>query len=181
LSSHLTSHGFTFIPLSQSIEKDGFYIGKILQPFDQAPALLEIRQHETLTPLMTVKKEAYVIHPYWGAMGVCLEPFETILRQPQPIGINIYLEPTELSSSEEEALDEAAHLAQTLADLDVKTFSDTGIRRRRDPGAELVGRIYSAYHKSLVEPFILVVQIGSTDPNSAWTVGRALCFCYSCP
>jgi hypothetical protein len=173
LSSHLTSYNLPYEPLALQSQNERLVLANALQPYNTPPSLVEIRQHETLVPLITVNKEAYVIHPYWGAAGSCLEPFETLLRQSNPVVISIYLEPTDLTSTESEALDEAAHIAQTLADLDVKTYSDTGIRRRRDPGAELVGRIYSAYHKSLAEPFILVIQVASPDPNAAWTVGRS--------
>jgi hypothetical protein len=173
LSTHLTSFGFQHIPLPQYDSEDTPSLVGIRQPFSNPPALVEIRQHETLVSLMTVNKEAYVIHPYWGPGGACLEPFESLLHQNVPVMLSIYLEPTEVTSIEYEVLDEAAHIAQTVADLDVKTFSDTGIRRRRDPGAELVGRIYSAYRKSLDEPFVLVVQAASTDANAAWTVARS--------
>ncbi|MCU0485540.1 MAG: DUF87 domain-containing protein [Anaerolineales bacterium] len=175
LEAHLASFGLPAValvktPASGTPAKS---LVEVFQPFSGAFALVEIRQREAVVPLLTVGGEAYVIHPYWGAGGAMLEPFETLLRQPAPVAVSVFLQPTELSNAEYDNLSEAAHLAQTLADLDVKTFSDTGIRRRRDPNAELVGRIYSAYLKSLVEPFILVVQVASPDPNAAWTVARA--------
>jgi hypothetical protein len=173
MDTHLTSFGLSHAPMPQGSQGGIPSLAQARQPFDNPAAVVEIRQHETLVPLMTVNKEAYVIHPYWGAAGACLETFEALLRQPVPVVISIYVEPTEVTPAEYEALDEAAHIAQTLADLEVKTFSDTGIRRRRDPGAELVGRIYSAYRKSLVEPFIVVAQVASLDANAAWTVARS--------
>lgn len=170
ISWHLTSFGLPHTPISANAEDE---INRLLQPFSARPALVEIRQHETLVPLLTVKKEAYVVHPYWKPRGVMLEPFETMLRQPAPVVLSIFLEPTELSTAESSALSEAGYLAQTVADLDVPVQSTTGIQRRRDPGAELVGRIYSQYLKSLDDPFVMVVQSVSMDPNSAWTVARS--------
>lgn len=167
LDTHLTTFGFPHRPLEQAA------ISQVLHPFEGPTAIVEVRQHEALVPLMTVGKEAYVVHPYWSPFGACLEPFESLLRQEAPVALSIYLEPTEVTQAESDALDEAAHIAQTLADLDVRTLSDTGIRRRRDPGAELVGKLYAAYHKSLVEPFIVVAQAASPDPNAAWTVARS--------
>jgi hypothetical protein len=167
LSTHLTTFGLSHQRLEQGA------LSQVLHPFNVPTAIVEVRQHEALVPLLTVGKEAYVIHPYWAAYGPCLEPFESLLRQEAPVALSIYLEPTEVTQAEADALDEAAHIAQTLADMDVRTLSDTGIRRRRDPGADLVGKIYAAYHKSLVEPFIVVVQAASPDPNAAWTVARA--------
>jgi len=172
--THLTSYGLPYSPLRiQPQNGDPLSLSQICQPFKAPIAIVEIRQHETLIPLMTVNKEAYVIHPYWGPFGSLLEPFEAIMQQPEPVSISIFLEPIDLTPEEYESLSEAGYLAQTVADLDIKTHSDTGIRRRRDPGAELVGQIYSAYLNSLVEPFILVVQVASPDPNTAWTIARS--------
>ncbi|HNB53454.1 MAG TPA: DUF87 domain-containing protein, partial [Anaerolineales bacterium] len=174
LRVHLTSYGLSHVPLfpknASSVEGT---LDHARQPFAGPVAFVEIRQHERIVPLMTVNQEAYVVYPYWGPIGACLEPFEALLQQPVPVVLNIHLEPTEITPAEYESLSEAAYIAQTIADLDVKTLSDTGIRRRRDPGAERVGRLYSAYLNSLDEPFILTVQAVSPDPNAAWTVARA--------
>lgn len=170
VSSHLTSFGIPHAPVDSAIDQ-------VLFPFKSLPALVEIRQHELLVPLHTVNKEAYVIHPYWKARGSFLEPFEVMLRQPEPVVISIFLEPTEISPNEYASLAEASYLAQTVADLDTPVQSATGIRRRRDPGAELVGRIYSQYLRTLDEPFIMVIQSASSDPNSAWTVARSFAAC----
>lgn len=174
LSTHLTSFGIPHESIAdQSLGEFQLSLEKILNPFGNSFSIVEIRQHERLVPLMAVDKEAYVIHPYWKATGACLEPFETLLRQSESVVISVYLQPTEISHAEYDGIAKAAHIAQTLADLDVKTYSDTAIRRRRDPGAELVGRIYDAYLNSLVDPFVLVVQVASPDPNAAWTVARS--------
>ena len=174
ISAHLTSFGIPHRAITdQTTGIVHLSLEQSLNPFGSSTSVVEIRQHERLAPFMTVDREAYVIHPYWQAAGACLEPFETLLRQPAPVAISIYLQPTEVTPAEYESLAEAAHIAQTVADMDVNVYSDTGIRRRRDPGAELVGRIYNAYLNSLVEPFILFVQVASTDPNAAWTVARS--------
>lgn len=170
IAAHLTTYGLPRIPISA--DKQG-EIDQLLNPFTTNPAIVEIRQHEVLVPLMTVNKEAYVIHPYWKPRGVMLEPFETMLRQPYPVLLSIYLEPTELTSEESNSLSEAGYLAQTVADMDAPVQSTTGIRRRKDPGAELVGRIYSQYLKTLDEPFLMTVQAVSSNPNAAWTVARS--------
>jgi hypothetical protein len=173
LSTHLVTFGLPHRRLEVQPQENQNALMQVLKPFSEPIAVVEVRQHEVLVPLLTVNKEAYVIHPYWIPFGPCLEPFESLLCQDAPVALSIYLQPTDVTQAESDALDEAAHIAQTLADLDVRTLSDTGIRRRRDPGAELVGKIYAAYHKSLVEPFIVVAQIASPDPNAAWTVARS--------
>lgn len=169
ICAHLTSYGIPHLPL-ESVEDS--VISESLNPFVN-PVFVELRQFERIVPLLTINKEAYVIHPYWKATGSFLEPFEVMLRQSSPVAVNVYIEPTELSEEESQALSEASYLAQTVADLDAPVLSTTGIRRKRDPGAELVGRIYSCYLNSLDDPFILTVQVVSTDANSAWTVARA--------
>ncbi len=169
ITAHLTSYGIPYIPL----ESNGS-LQRILRPFPSPFALVEIRQHEAVVPLQTVNREAYVIHPFWNAKGAFVEPFEVMLRQSAPVAASIYLEPTELSNDEYFALSEAGYIAQTVADMDAPVQSTTGIRHRRDPGAELVGKIYTEYHKTLDEPFIMVVQSISVDPNAAWTVAKTL-------
>lgn len=171
ISAHLTSYGIPYLPL----QSDGS-LQRILRPFPTPIALVEIRQHEAVVPLQTVNREAYVIHPFWNAKGTFVEPFEVMLRQSAPVVASIYLEPTELSDDEYFTLSEAGYIAQTVADMDAPVQSTTGIRRRRDPGAELVGKIYTEYHKSLDEPFLMVVQCVSIDPNAAWTVAKTLSY-----
>ncbi len=170
VSAHLTSYGLSHVPISAD---SGLQIDQLLNPFAMRPAVVEIRQHETLVPMLAVNQEAYVIHPYWKPSGVMLEPFETMLRQSHPTVISVFLQPTELSKEEITTLSEAGYKAQTVADMEVAVQSSTSIRRRKDPGAELVGRIYSQFLQSLEEPFIMVVQSASPDPNAAWTVARS--------
>lgn len=179
LSAHLNSYHIPHIPLNAK-EPGLPPLGMIIQPFSGSPAVVELRQHEQLVPLMAAStganrnEEGYTLHPYWGPFGSFLEPFETMLRLPAPSVVNIYLEPTELTKEEVRSFSEAAAIAQTLADVDLQVFSDVGIHRRRDPGADLIARIYSTYIKSLTEPFLLAVQVASPDPDTAWTVARSL-------
>jgi hypothetical protein len=174
VSSHLSSYGLAHILIpAQTKVGSQVTLEEILKPFQGDYPILEIRQHEQVVPLVTVGKEAYIIHPYWRAAGSCLEPFETMVRQRAPVALSIFIQPTEVTSAELDSLSEAAFMAQTLADVNVKTYSETSIQRRRDPGAELVGRIYSAYLQSLNEPFIMTVQVASPDANAAWTLARS--------
>ncbi len=170
IDAHLTSFGIPHHPFIRTTDEK---LRSTINPFASRFTIVETRQKELLVPLITVNKEAYVIHPYWKARGPLLEPFEVMLRQNSPVMVSIYLQPTELFTDEYKALSEASYLAQTVADMDAPVQSTTGIRRRRDPGADLVGRIYSKYLQSLDEPFITLVQTVSDDPNSAWTVARS--------
>ena len=145
-----------------------------LFPFTGNPGLVEVRQHETIIKINTVNQDAYVIHPYWGPSTPFLEPFEGMMRVTHPVAISIHLEPTDLTTTESDALFEAAYLADTVADMDRRTFSDVTARRLRDPAAELVGRIYTAYRKTLDEPFLLTAQVISPHPQTAWTIARTL-------
>jgi hypothetical protein len=179
LAAHLTLFGLPSIPL-QARGASGPTLRDALFPFPGPLSVVEIRQQEAVVPLLAVEKatgqkaEAYLIYPYWRPAGTFLESFESLLRQPVPVAVSVYLEPTDLLPEETTALFEAAHIAETIADLERRTFSEASTRRLRDPGAELVGRVYNAYRKSLAEPFLLVVQVASADPNSAWTVARSM-------
>jgi len=168
LAAQLTSLGFPYQALDRATLRSH------LLPFESAPALVEVRQHEEVTPFLTVNQDAYVIHPFWAPSGSWGLPFEAMLRQPAPTAVSLYLEPTELTQEERGGMIQAAHVAQTLAEQDVKTYSDTSVRRRRDPQAELVGRIYATLLKQLAEPFLLLVQVASPNPSAAWTVARSL-------
>jgi hypothetical protein len=168
LASQLTTLGIPHEPLP---END---LRKTLLPFDTPPAIVEVRQHEELTPFLTVNGEAYVVHPFWSPTGSWLLPFEVMLCQPAAVAVNLYLEPTEISADEREGMIEAAHIAQTLAEQDVRIYSDTTARRRRDPQAELVGRVYAASLQQMAEPFLVAIQAASPDPSAAWTVARSI-------
>jgi hypothetical protein len=173
LAVHLTVFGLPHLPLTAN-EDDPANLRQVLFPFPGPLTLVEMRQKEAVVPLLTLRSEAYVIYPFWEPTAVFLEPCESLLRHPHPATINIYLEPTELTDAEQTALFEAAHIAESAADLDRRVFSEASARRLRDPGAELVGRIYSAYRQSLDEPFLLAAQVASPDANTAWTVARSL-------
>jgi hypothetical protein len=167
LAAQFTTLGFPHRPLDKK------NLRTTLLPFDAPPAIVEVRQHEEVTPLLTVNQDAYVVHPFWAPSGSWSLPFEAMLRQPAPVAVSLYLEPAELTQDERGRIIEAAHIAQTLAEQQIKTYSDTSVRRRRDPQAELVGRIYATLLKQLADPFLLLVQAASPNPSAAWTVARS--------
>ena len=166
LAGHLTALGFPYEPLHQ----EDLHI--TLAPFDQAQTIVEVRQHEELTPLFTVNQDAYLVHPFWAPAGSWLLPFETMLRQSEPVAVNLYLEPTDLDPNERDQIVHAAHIAQTLANRNIQTFSGSTPRQWRDPQAELVGQVYAALSKHLTEPFLLAVQVAGLDPYAVWAVAR---------
>lgn len=168
LTAQLTASGFPHTPL----DKKGLH--QTLFPFREATHIVEVRQHEEVTPFLVTSDEAYVVHPYWAASGSWLLPFEAMLRQPAPVTTSIYLEPTTLTPVEEEGLIRAAQIARTLSDQMVRAYSDTTAAQRRDPQAEMVSRIYSELRRQLVEPFLLLLQVASPDGGAAWNVARAL-------
>ena len=132
LAVQLTALGLPHEPLPEVL------LQRMLSPFDMVPTILEVRQHEETTSFLTVKDEAYVVHPFWAPAGTWLLPFETMLRQPVPVAVSVFLEPTQLTSPERENLSEAGRIAQTLSDQNIRTYSDTTLRRWRDPQAEMV-------------------------------------------
>jgi hypothetical protein len=168
MRAQLAAFGFAGEPLTE----EG--LRRMLLPFNTPPAIVEVRQHEEVTPLLVLNSDAYVVHPFWAPTGSWLLPFETMLQQSASTAVNLYLEPTTLSPAEHEGLLKAAQIAHTFSDQSRRTYSQNSIQRWRDPQAELVGRIYSELVKQLREPYLLVVQVASTDPSAAWTVARSL-------
>jgi len=175
LERHLISHGLACqaLPLD-SVDAPGLpSLGQVLQPFRRPAGVVEVRQRSKVIQLQSVDRPAYVVYPYWGPAGAGLEPFESLLNQPAPVSVSIYLEPTSLTDVEDQGLSRTAQQGQTFSDLAISTYSRTSPQRLRDPAAEMLGRIYSVYHRTLDEPFILLLQAVSPDPNTAWTVARA--------
>jgi len=174
LAQHLLAYGFVATPLA------GAALEAARNPFGgRAATFVEIRQQEDvvrITPRGDQQnlQTAYLVRPYFEPLGAFLEPFENLLRQNVPVALSMYVQPTEVTQLEMEAIDHAAQLAQTLSDLNVNIQSQTGISRWRDPAAEMVGRIYSAYRKSLIEPFLAVAQVASADASVTWNIARAV-------
>ncbi len=175
MASHLTSYGIPHVPLTDQ----GLNLEWACNPFGrQIPVVIEIRQKEDVVKLSprgdaSSTSLAYIVYPYTAPEGTFIEPFENILRQANLAAISVYLQPTDVSVQELNDIDKAAQIGQTLADLSVAPVSQTGIQRWKDPVADMVGRIYSRYSKSLVEPFIGVVQVLSVDGNTAWNISRS--------
>lgn len=169
LGSHLAGFGLPFEPIT-----DQTTLNHVLEPYiNQQAAIVEIRQREEVIPIFSIGGDAYVVNPYWQASGTGLLPFETLMRQSFPVDVSIYLEPTELTSQEYEGFYKAAQIAQTSADVYLPTQSEFSIQRMQDPGGRLVGDLYANFMKFLTDPFILVVQVSSSDANTAWTVARS--------
>jgi hypothetical protein len=174
LDDHLSSFELSHAPLPQVSQ--GEIPSKKLahQLFNNLIAIVEIRQNEPLVLLMTVNREAYVIHHSWGVASACLRPIEASLRLPEPVFISIYLEPTLATSASYEALDEAIHIAQIMVEQRIKSFSDTGICRLRDSGVDSVGCTYSSYCKSLAKYFNVVAKLANQNVNADWNELRSL-------
>lgn len=168
LGVQLTSAGIAFEGLSMED------LRSMLIPFAEPFHLVELRQHEEETKLVATGLKAYVVHPFWAPTGSLLLAFEAMLRQAQPSCISLYLEPTALTDNEREAMLKAAHFAQTVASTSSKQHSDQyGNFQRRDPEADLIGRVYAAQNKLLSEPFLVMAQVASPDASVAWNVARA--------
>lgn len=167
LSGQLTAIGLPHTPCSES------ELNSQLFPFATSSVIVDVRQHEEVTPFMVFPGEAYLIHPFWRPVGSWLRPFETLLRQPAEVAVSLYLEPTTLTLQEKDALVRAAQIARTLTEQTIKTYSDNTLAARRDPQAELVGRIYQALTTQLTEPYLTLIQCASPDASAAWTTARA--------
>ncbi|MBP8001778.1 MAG: ATP-binding protein [Chloroflexi bacterium] len=167
LAAQLIAYGL----VGESMDKPT--LQKTLVPFQTATHIIEVRQHEEVTPFLVTQGEAYVTHPFWSPGGSWLIPFETMLRQSVPVAVSLYIEPTNLYDDERESLLRAAQIAQTLADQQVRVMSEASMARRRDPQAELIGRIYATLLAQLTEPFLTMVQVASGDHAAAWTVARS--------
>lgn len=169
LAGQLATLGLPHEPL------DELSLRAALFPFaGQKSHLVELRQHEEVTPFLLTGGEAYVVHPFWAPEGSWLLPFEALLRQPAETAVSIYLQPASLFAEEADGLAHAAQIAATLTQQQMRTYSDQTMAQWRDPQAELIGRIYSALRNQTREAYLLLVQVASTDRSTAWSMARVL-------
>lgn len=164
LSAQLTAFGFAHQPLTPE------ELNRALFPFQTTTHLVEIRQHEEVSPFLITQGEAYVVHPFWNPTGSWLIPFETMLRQNHDVAVSLYLEPTSLPNGERNSLLTASQIARTLTEQNVNVQSQYGLGRRSDPQAELIGRIYNTLLNQLGDPFLIVAQVVSPDSSAAQSV-----------
>lgn len=132
--------------------------------------LLEVRQHERLVRLNL--GDAYLVYPLPAPTGDFRLVFETLLRTSQPTLLSLYLEPTELMSTEHDSLAQAASIAGSLADFQYSGQHYQG--RWQDPQAALVGQVYTEFIRRLGQPFICAAHVAGANPPDAWAVARAL-------
>jgi hypothetical protein len=179
VSALLTSYGIPCLSLTQGGIAP-LSLEWACNPFGaQMPAVIEIRQGEDVLKFSprgdaNANQLAYVVYPHIAPEGAFIEPFETVIRQSLQTVISVYLQPTESMPQEIEDINIAAQIGQTLGDLSSAPISQTGIQRWKDPVADMVGRIYANYGKSLIgEQFLGVTQVLCTDRNIAWNVARS--------
>ena len=170
----MSSYHIPDILLNTQTGTDGLQgIKDILSPFGDDFVLVEIRQHERLVPLISVNGTAYVVHPYWRPSGLLIELFEVILRQTMPVVLSVYLEPTNISNEEYLIFHLQLQKLKHMLIYRAKHIVTVSLSLRRNPGAEIVSKLYTAYLHQLQEPFIAFVQICSISPDSAWLVARS--------
>ncbi len=138
------------------------------------PHVVEVRQREDVVSFLWVKREAYVVYPYWQPSGAFLQLCEALLRQPAPCVVNLHLEPTRLGDTEYGAIASAAASAQTVADFQRQGYDPQNTGRWVDPQAALVARIYTAQLRRLTQPFVMVAQVASADRFVALSVGQTV-------
>lgn len=161
----LQGYEFTVDPVTSEAE-----LKSLLHPFE-VRALMEIRQREEVVAMQA--GDAYTVLPFAPSPSSTWIPvFEMLLRQQDDCLIHIYLEPTQLTFDEREALADAAAMAASLADFQYEGLSVRG--RQVDPQAGLVARLYRRYLDRFTTPFQAVVQVLSPNPVVAHTAAQAL-------
>ncbi len=155
-------------PLQTPVE-----LHRFLDPFPQG-ALLEVRQGERLEVVQLEQEyDIYVVYRSWEPSGDWIALCEMLIRQPNPVLLNLHIEPTHLYDYERGMLSRAAGFAADLADFTYRGMYYKDLRIR-NPHAEVVSRVYAANSRRLHEPFLTLAQVTSPDPTTAMTVARAL-------
>lgn len=168
--------------------------GELLSPLEfqaaarlwQLPqaAILEVRQHQTPS-LWTLRSSVVnseqfrqqfqwlpaqemshprVIYPWWAPGGPYLVPMESLISQPVPVTLTIYLEPTELKTHEWLWLATMASEAQSKGEQSLHQLGAGAAMRVVDPSANLAGRLYIANLRRLTtNPFLVNVHCAAAD------------------
>ena len=157
------SYGYSLVPLESEEQ-----LLRVLY-LNEKPFILEVRQHEELASM--IQGDAYVMHPFRARPSTWLALCKTMLQQTAPTVLSVSLQPTELDAAEYDLFTRAAQLAESLADLQYDGYQRKD--RLVDPVARVVGRLYGDYVRRFTEPYLLLIQVASSEPLAAQNVARA--------
>ncbi|MBC8355709.1 MAG: ATP-binding protein [Planctomycetes bacterium] len=166
---------------------------EIRQAFAIPDALVEVRQYVTnalwQAPKNLLSNERFkqelpwvspeelerprVVYPWWAPGGPFLVMMESLISQPTPASLTIYLEPTALEPHEWKWLASMAREAQSHSEQHVHALGTGAAMRKIDPAANLAGRLYIANLRRLsATPFLVAVHCGA--PKGRKDVARSL-------
>ena len=105
-----------------------------------------------------------VVYPWWAPGGPYLLPMESLISQPVPVSLSIYLEPTILTSQEWTWLGFMAQEAQSKGEQNLQQLGSGAAIRMVDPSANLAGRLYIANLRRLsAAPFLVSVHCAAAN------------------
>lgn len=165
--------------------------------FPEGMALMEIAQHETSAlwrlPSYLKGNDEFrrrfswlphevsdappVVYPWAGPGGPYLVPMESLISQPVPVTLSVYLQPTTLAAHEWQWLAAMAQHAQSQAEQSLQQVGSGSGMRVVDPSSELAGKLYMANLRRLsAMPFLVTVQVAAADGryDVAQTVAGAM-------
>jgi hypothetical protein len=168
LAGLLESFGYPIEPIGEE------ELSSFIKPFPNL-RVVEIRQQENIIPLLFLGP-AYVVYPFQAPTTTWIPIFEALLRQQIPCLISLHLEPTSLTETERNALAEAAKLAETGKEQELRGPMGTMRVTARDPHASVVSCLYADLLVSLSRPFHVVVQIASREQElqTAWALAQVV-------
>jgi hypothetical protein len=130
------------------------------------PSLLnndQFRQQFSWLPAVETR-EPRVIYPWWAPGGPFLVPMESLISQPVPVTLTIYLEPTQLSTREWNWLGMMAQHAQSQGEQNLQQVGSGAGMRIVDPSANLAGKLYMANLRRLsAMPFQVSVHCAASE------------------
>lgn len=105
-----------------------------------------------------------VVYPWWAPGGPFLLPMESLISQPVPVSLTVYLEPTLLTSQEWSWLAFMAQEAQSKGEQNLQQLGSGASIRAVDPSASLAGRLYIANLRRLsAAPFLVAVHCAAAE------------------
>ncbi len=109
-------------------------------------------------------REPRVIYPWWGPGGPFLLPMESLISQPVPCTLSIYLQPTTLDRLELQWLSLMAREAQSASEQSLNEAFTSASTRMADPAAGLAARLYLANLRRLsATPFLVTVHAAASS------------------
>lgn len=152
----------------QSVQSDGD-LQTLLYPIE-SPYIIDIRQQEEVADM--VAGGAYVVYPFHLSGSTWISAIQMLTKQRHPSFINVHLQPTFLYPFEKNEFTIAIQIADYYSTFNLEDWYLTRKGVVNDSIARIVSRLYAHFVQKLQDPYLLTVQVGSSDNFAAQAIAQ---------